>query len=177
MADYNIGARGTKLEWQTHLAALPIMPPHRIANWLVQANRLSPFLKKHYQKVVLTCLSEGWQQPNPDEMARLNGISGLAWIRRILLTGDGQPCSYGRTVIPYETYDHYREILEDLGSHLIGEHFLYQNPNFTRSAFEYAIDVSQAEPHWYRRSVFDCDGYPLLLIERILPTICDFPDI
>lgn len=187
--------------WVTDFKALEVKPPENMGKWLRHAHQISPYLKQCYQQVTLSLVGEEWDQPYADEAALLphstvGAFSRLqtsekAWIRRILLLGDNEICTYGRTVIPQKTYQQYQAIFESLGREFIGESFLYKNKQVTRSPFEYAV-VSAHEPlfveilqalslnqshefMWFRRSCFYIEGFPLLVTEVILPSICDCP--
>lgn len=186
-AKYIIGAKLTTLKWVSNLSALSQHPPAQVERWMAHALQISPLLKACYQTVRLECVNEGWARPAPDEAKALSQAEEEAWVRSIVIYGDEVPCTFGRSVIPLATYTHFKDIFETLGSRFIGESFLHQSPGFERSAFEYRLchlgdpqyptHISGLEgPLWLRRSQFDCQGYPLLLTEGILPTIRDFPN-
>lgn len=186
--------RVKKLNWITDLNDFTIQSDDPRADWLLKAKQISPHLKQCYQQVTLKVLSEGWDTPFEDEREGpgLACEEGRFWIRRIVLLGDNQPCTYGRTVIPEATFQHYATVFESLGSTFIGEGFLYQQAKATRSAFEYTAcepdhpryrviandmpGIVLGEPLWLRRSQFHVDGFPLLLTEAVLPNIASFPE-
>ena len=173
------------------MTQLAIQPPKCMADWLVYAKQISPRMKDCYKDVQLNLIKQGWGTVFDDEAELLPSAQSDLWIRQIMLVGDQQPCTYGRTVIPAETFHQYSSVFENLGNQMIGESFLYKNAQMVRSAFQYAVcdaahplyrSVSQAlnDPLlgaavWSRRSVFDLMGYPLLLTEIILPTIRPYP--
>lgn len=170
-------------------------PPTLIGDWLVHAQQISPRMKDCYEDVQLNLIEQGWRTPFEEEATLLPTAQSDPWVRQIMLLGDHQPCTYGRTVIPFETFQQYASVFENLGSHMIGESFLYKDPNRVRSPFQYAVcdqqhplyqavtqAVSQAlhlqsigEVLWCRRSMFDLMGFPLLLTEIIFPTIRPYP--
>jgi len=104
-----------------------------------------------------------------DEATRL-GLKNTAWVmlRQIFLKGDGVPWTFGRLVVPEQTYLQHAEKFDNLGERLLGETLLHNNPAVERSPFEYAL---LGQGVWARRSVFTLEGAPLLLTEAFLPAI------
>jgi len=112
-----------------------------------------------------------------------------AFVRQVFLENEGVSWTYGRVIIPSEVYQRHFGQFDALKDRPIGETLLYNNPEVSRSAFEYAALTSShpvyrtindhfflSEPLlWARRSLFLMKGDPLLVTEVFLPTLPCFP--
>ncbi|HRE31010.1 MAG TPA: chorismate lyase [Candidatus Berkiella sp.] len=175
------------IQWESSVAALSIQPPLSIENWLTKPYILSHALKRHCQHLVVQVLAQQFAAVNVTEQ-QLSEQDALPFIRQVFLRGDNIPWTYGRVVIAASTYQAYFTQFASLGSQPLGETLLYNNPDTTRSGFEYAL-ITQDTPlyHeiqaylplpvsmlWGRRSYFYLKQFPLLVTEVFLPMIPAF---
>lgn len=126
------------------------------------------------------CLSQQFDTINTDEQQRL-GPSSRYLVRQIaFFDADNQALTYARTVIPHETYEAHKDIFENLHEKPIGVNFLHNNPDVTRSTFEYATlnsanyplcPLNKSATLFARRSTFTIKGWPLLITEFFSPQL------
>ncbi len=153
--------------------------------WLTKPYILSKALKRISKDITVKVLDQRFMSAISDEYMAL-GIpqDELPFVRQVFLVGENQvPLTYGRVVIPKQTYQAHFGDFEKLGSKLLGESLLYNNPDVIRSEFEFAClendprqifvleqlpDLPQ-QPLWARRSVFSIKQHPLLVTELFLP--------
>jgi chorismate--pyruvate lyase len=176
-----------ELVWSASLDSLGFPVPPVVDAYLSQHAVLSRGLKQNCRLLEVQILSQEFTPGFTEEHVRLNIATAEhnPWVRQVLLVGDNCPLSYGRVVVPYQTYLNNQEALDKLGNQLIGESLLYQQSQITRSAFEY-VRVSKQnilfnfigqqlgntvpqETLWGRRSVFTLNTDPLLVMEILLP--------
>lgn len=103
------------------------------AFWLRDAKHLTVALKKYYSEIILTKHSQRLEDLNTFEHDLLNKNNSM--VRKISLSSDEKELVYARTIVPIDTYDFFKEKFESLGENPIGESFLYNNDNFSRSDF------------------------------------------
>ncbi|MCX7123284.1 MAG: chorismate lyase [Gammaproteobacteria bacterium] len=115
------------------------------------------------------------------------------WIREICHHADEGALIYAQTRIPKKTYLAHEAIFSTLGTHSIGDHFLFQRPDVLRSPFQCTIispeneayaDIAHhlgSEPLFYKReslfqigentlSISECFGQKALKALGIKPT-------
>ncbi len=111
----------------------------------------------------------------------------VPFVRQVLLQNeDNIALTYGRVIIPPKTYEVHFSQFEKLGTNLIGETLLYNNPDVTREPFEYAyvnhshllaqkvftaLAQDSNKDLWGRRSVFLIKSSPILVTELFLPSL------
>lgn len=173
------------LEWTNDPASLSTPPSTLIGEWLTKPYILSRALKQVCQTLTVKVIKQCFMPAFEDEYAVLKMPASVSpFIRQVFLEGDGISLTYGRVVIPKTTYEQHFAQFESLNNNLIGETLLYQNPDVTRGAFEYAcvgsshsivkeiaMFLPEFELLWARRSVFSLKSYPLLVTELFLPTL------
>ena len=107
-----------------------------------------------------------------------------AYIREVLLMGNGRPWVYARTVIPLSTMTGRLQQLKRLDDKPLGA-FLFSFPNMYRKPMQFAkiADQHHVVPQelldskdscWGRRSVFCIDHKTLLVNEIFLPEFVRF---
>jgi len=101
--------------------------------WLKNAHHLTVELKRYYPDLFLQKHSQKLEKISLFEKDTLN--SDDAFVRQISLCTKSQELVFARTVIPVKTYQYFNSELEALGEKPIGEKFLYNNVDFTRSGF------------------------------------------
>jgi len=169
--------------WVKKITDLPLSPPEKITQWLMEKNNIGAMLRKVSTEMALRVLKEAFHSIFPDEHTILNGSSDC-FIREIFLEAEELPLTFGRVVVPETVYLNYFKEFHLLGNKLIGETLLYNNPKTQRGPFEYQVidnrhplfnRVMQFLPLtfslpsflWARRSVFHMNGTDPLLITEI----------
>jgi len=176
--------------WVDQVDALLVQPSSSLAAWLLHSKHISKDLRKHCRELKVDLKGQHQMHAYVDEYDYLQVVNEVAWIREIFLNGDNVPLTYGRVVVPANTYQRYQHDFENLGDKPIGETLLYPNPLVTRSPFQYAYFSNQdpilqainqhlnlSEPlaqAFGRRSSFLLPEHcPLLITEVFLPTLGD----
>jgi chorismate lyase len=154
--------------WVQQFNQLRSLPCPKITYWLTKPHCISEILAKYCHQLTVQVVSWGKAPVLPEEKQRLGMITESAMIRQVFLWGDKTPWTFGRLIVPENTYTQFAEQFDNLGDKLLGETLLHNNKAVTRSAFDYA----QIQPDvWARRSVFLMENAPMLLIEAFLPAI------
>jgi len=183
--------------WVNDISTLNPLPPAKFRQWMQKPNNLANELRKVCNTLSVKLLSQHFDYALEDEYAALTieknflDDSKICYIRKIFLEGDGCPFTYGRVVVPKTVYLHYQQKFDGLGTRLIGETLLYNDPTTRRSAFEYQrlennhilfkeifsyssiiTPLPLVSSLWARRSVFHMEGkHPLLITEVFLDSI------
>jgi len=154
--------------WVETTEALGLMPGDKFYPLLVKTYVLSRFLKRLCNHLTLQVISQHVASASVDEQILLNIQENNSFIREVYLCGDEIPWVRGRVVVPFATYQKYKQDFDNLGNKLLGETLLYNKPGITRSDFEYKLG---ADGLFSRRSIFDLNNYSLLVIETFLANI------
>lgn len=133
----------------------------------------------------VTVLQQRWAKPRLDEAQAL-GIPThqYALIREVILSGNGGPWVYARSVLPIKTLSGPLRFLRKFGNRPLGE-LLFNNAAIQRGAMEIAVwppvllshtpSSQHAKPYLARRSIFQYRHTPMLVSEVFLrqptPTI------
>ncbi|WP_029147454.1 chorismate lyase [Methylophilus sp. 5] len=171
--------------WQAHIVGhTPLRP------WLQERGSLTARLKQQYPDFSVQVLAQGWHKPNVDEQALLRlPPSTRAWVREVLLMGEGQPQVFAHSVIARNdlrgTWCHLRKI----GRVPLGA-ALFANASVQRGRLHYRKLPSTHPLHqafcryfpeqsrqvlWARRSLFCLRHYRLLVTEVFLPSCAQRP--
>lgn len=162
------------MKWVSELNKLSDQPDVNTAKWLTKPYVLSAMMKKCFSTFSLSILSHRFDTPSVDDKNKLAlDPTEQPFIREVELLGDGVPMTYGRVTIPLATYQRYQSLFETLDNQPMGEKILYNNPNVTRSSFEYAYLTEKA--YWGRRSIFFMGDAPLLVTEGFYATLPEYP--
>lgn len=146
--------------------------------WLVDCYSISQSIKALGLNFTLKLKSSGLKAPISDEKDTLNTEQNCH-IREIYCLGNDRKISFGRTCIPKKTMNNQ---LNNLGNQPIGETLLYNNPDVSRSDFEY-VKLSKNNEYlpnfsgWARRSIFTIDQNSLLITELFLDNLPDITTI
>ena len=181
------------LQWVKDPNHIEILPGPDITEWLTKPYILSHALKRISKALTVKVLDQRFGHAYEDEYAILNITPDpLPFVRQVFLQGDDEsPLTYGRVIIPNATYHVHFPQFETLGTNLLGETLLYNNPDVSRGPFEYVhvpprhslatqvydhlpIDYPR-QPLWGRRSVFWIKTAPLLVMELFLPLLPPYP--
>lgn len=172
--------------------------PSKYLSWLTRPNNISAQMQKVSNNLRLGLLRQEFSVCYEHENKILNTSKAL--VREIVLLGEGKLWSYGRVVIPDNTYHAYQDIFDNLGEKMIGRDFLYVKENVRRSKFSYGNlsvkeqifenlqqQINQAlglnlkaityakQGIWSRCSSFMVDGYPLMITEGFFKDIPAYP--
>lgn len=173
-------------EWSDDLNVLPQAHPN-IQSWLLKPYILSAALKRVCSLLRVDVLEQTFKNAYDDEYPLISS-NETPLVREVFLVGDEMPMTFGRVIIPKNTYDQFFNDFDSLGTNFIGEKLLYHR-NAPRSAFQYAyLDESQPlnrsiftyaknkkpQPLWARRSVFYIENFPLLVTDIILPWVPEY---
>lgn len=116
-------------------------------------------------------LSEATRVPTRDEALALGqDPRRRAWIREVVLCGDGRPWVHARTVIPLNTLNGPGRSLKRLGSRPLGSALFGSRP-WHRTRFRCGFNQTDQGRCAARRSLFSRRGRNLLVTETFLPTL------
>lgn len=173
--------------WVKQIADFQVAPPKKLINWMIKPNNMGDALRKVCRQLTVNILDQNFRDLLPDETFLINSSDNKAYIRSIFLQGDTIPFCYGRVVVPPTIYADYQSDFNNLGTKLIGETLLYNNPKTIRSAFEFGYISNQhpihayinqfhaaTAPLWARRSIFHLNGLEPILISEVF--LADIPD-
>jgi chorismate-pyruvate lyase len=182
--------------WVKKEADLTIPPPKKFSDWMHKPKNMGDTMRKVCSKLSLQILDQTFGLPFSDEEALLEldaKAEKICYLRRVLLLGNNIPFCFANVVIPKKVYLHYIDAFNSLGTKLIGETLLYNNPNTIRESFEYgqidkthplyeiitsANENSLSSIYWGRRSVFKLNKTePLLISEIFFNDIPSYPEL
>lgn len=155
------------------------------ADWLSDHASLTARLRRLGEVAVLVA-SECAARPWRDEQAPLRlGPTDLVWVREVILTVNGTPCVYARSVTPFAASRGAWRAMRALGNRPLAE-LLYASPDVTRSGLA-SLVITPRHPLFAqlrravagplpqallaRRSVFRRAAAPLLVAECMLPAL------
>ncbi len=203
MLALSAGGRWHNARFTLNSAVIASPPPHRSIQlrhtWLAHAFRvpralrgglsdrgsLTQRLQAQYVDFRVQLLAHGLMLPFHDEARALRlRPTTRAYVRDVLLMGDGQARVFAHSVLPRPSLRGGWNGITRLGSKPLGE-ALFTNPRIRRLGLTLRrIDARHplyraARRHtgltaryvWARRSVFCLDGQPLLVTEVFLPAI------
>lgn len=175
---------GCEPNWRPHFRFPRTALPAKLRPWLLETGSLTRRMQCVCPgRFAVRVLSQGWDKPQPSEMLALGmRAAGRAIVREVLLTCDGEPWVYARSVIPATTLRGHERRLNHLGSRSLGS-YLFAQPSLRRERFD-LVRIGSGEPGyvaatgaekgpdiWGRRSVFYVHGRPLLVGEVFLPAL------
>lgn len=168
------------------LDQLNIADPY-LRNWLLDTGSLTERLQAHCSRFELTLIGQRPMQPELEEINQLSstgetqprqGAQGSQqWqIREVILSGNGQPWVFARSVLPQALCD---MDLAELGNRPLGK-IIFNDQRFRRKPFQLIqvpaqddfqrqLGVDIKHPLWGRRSVFDFNDMQLMVGEVFLP--------
>ncbi|PQA49425.1 chorismate--pyruvate lyase family protein [Amnimonas aquatica] len=149
-------------------------PPPPLLTWLDEPASLTARLQRLAGgKLRVRVLREGWARPTAEERRRLRLTAReYAWVREVLLIGDGEPWVQARSILPRRSLTGAGRRLARLGNRSLGG-LLFRDPALRRGA----IDIAELPPHdgqapaWGRRSVLHLRGHAVLVAEAFLPAL------
>lgn len=182
--------------WHKKITDVEPAPSQKFSDWMQKPYKMGEAMRHVCTHLTLEVLEQTFGLPFEDEesLLGLNNINEkiekICYLRRIILLGDGIPFCFANVVIPKTVYLTYLTEFNSLGTKLIGETMLYNNPNTSREPFEFGFinkndgiyntvftlnkDLEQKE-FWGRRSVFKLNkSDPLLITELFFNTIPNY---
>lgn len=167
------------ITWRPAAIARPERPA---ADWLRDRGSLTHRLRA-CGRFAVEPLGQSLCAPRADE-ARMLGLAPRrwAWIRQVLLTLDGTPVVYARSVLPLTSLKGANRRLAQMRRQALGME-LFRPPAAHRAAVWMArvpprvlptavdVDVDVDEPIWGRQSLFYKRDHPLLVAEFFLPAL------
>lgn len=166
-------------DWLPKLAGGNALRP-----WLQERGSLTARLKKQYADFSVQLLREVWAKPHADEKNLLQlPVATRAWVREVLLVGDGQPRVFAHSVIARKDLRGAWYGLRKMGRLPLGA-ALFANPKVERGALHFrklspahplyktlsaCFPLSHDQPLWARRSLFCLQRHHLLVTEVFLP--------
>lgn len=161
--------------WTNKPEELAIHADHSKYGWLLHQGRLSDALQACCTDLTVQIISQQFEPILSSEQQVLN-ISEPCWVRQIYICGDNIPWVFARVVAPLETYRQYKQEFDELGTNLLGATILSKVKNLTRSEFSFSLTPDQTAKHYApgnpaRRSIFNLNGYDLLVTEVFLQQI------
>lgn len=153
------------------------VPDPLLKNWLLDTGSLTERLQSQCMRFDLTLIGQRQMQPEVEEMKQLSlSGDGRFQIREVILSGNGQPWVFARSVLPQALCD---MDLANLGRRPLGQ-IIFNDERFVRQPFQLlkidAGDPFQTHIHvdprfqlWGRRSVFQFNRLQLMVAEIFLP--------
>lgn len=172
---------GLQHGWLAH----PFRAPRALRGWLSDRGSLTRRLKARHADFHVRPVARGLASPFRDEAQALHlAPEILAYVRDVLLLGDGQVRVYAHSVLPRLGLRGAWNGITRLGSRPLGE-ALFSDPRIRRLGLTMRrLDARHplfraaqrqapfAERHlWARRSIFCLNGRPLLVTEVFLPAL------
>ncbi|MGZ9896751.1 chorismate--pyruvate lyase family protein [Shewanella gaetbuli] len=169
---------GESIQWFSPEAAanLPITP---LKNWLLAKGSLTEKLKKHCDSFKVTVLGEHLLSPLPHEVPQQ---TEPFWVREVLLSLDGTPWVFARTLIPQTLLNNHQYDFLHLGDKPLGELLFTSNDivpgKIEVAAFDTcgqlaALATSLSQPVldklWGRRRYFHIGSQDIIVSEIFLP--------
>lgn len=171
--------------WQSRIVGQLSLRP-----WLQERGSLTARLKRKYPDFSVQVLSQAWRKPNLDEQALLHlPASTRAWVREVMLMGQGQPQVFAHSVISRKDLRGAWHGLRSIGRVPLGAS-LFADARVSRGRLHYLklptkhplrqalccyFPVARPQPLWARRSLFSLRHYRLLVTEVFLPACVNQP--
>lgn len=174
-----------------HWLNSPVNCPRAWRGWLLDRGSLTRRLQEHSRgDFSVTVLRQSWGKPRRDEAMALGiPFRQHALIREVVLSGQGQPWVFARSVIPLQALHGKRRFLGTLGNRPLGE-LLFRNPHIQRGPIflaswprallpctlqEQLPGLTAPTALWARYSLFQHGTASLLVSEVFLPTLPGTP--
>ena len=174
-----------RLIWRTQQHSRLDRLPHVLRDCLLEQGSLTQYLQKFcHDKFCLQLKGQSWKRPTQEESLLLGLKEGeFALIREVLLKCDNTTWVYARSIFPNSTLSGAQRRLATLGQRPLGD-ILFADRSTSRENVAYAEipasnmlyrltdeDEMANNTLWGRRSIFQIQHKPLLVIEIFLPTI------
>jgi len=164
--------------WAPPEQVQPRPAPARL-QWLLDPGSLTQRLTRLAEgDFAVKVRHEHWQPLRVDECTALKiAPHQPGWVREVILSGQGQPWVFARSVAAQRTLDEIAVDLADIGNRSLGE-LLFCAPGFSRSALELGyyppadLPPDLRQPALLaRRSCFSRAGARVLVAEVSLPAL------
>ena len=178
-AVYNFSASKTvSYVWSSLQQASRKDIPTTIKPWLAETGSLTAKLQK-LGELSVDVLFDRWDKATSREQKKL-GLHPRTTVRvrEVILSLNGIPVIYARSIIPATALKGHWRHLTKLGEQPLGS-FLFKTNNLSRGEIEIAQLPPQLfshlnQPIWARRSIFYQYGQGVLVNEAFFPSITDF---
>ncbi|MED7787724.1 chorismate lyase [Francisella sp. 19X1-34] len=101
--------------------------------WLNDAKNLVTSLSKFHGAITLDKISQKITNITPLESSLLDVNDAL--VRQISLSNKDKTFVFARTIVPKDTYNHFTQELDSLGTKPIGDNLLFDKSKFDRDEF------------------------------------------
>lgn len=152
--------------------------PTYIKPWLSETGSITAKLRK-LGELTVEVLFDRWDKATTRERRKL-GLHprAVVRVREVILSLNGVPVIYARSIIPATALKGHWRYLTKLGNQPLGG-FLFKTNRLSRGEIEIAQLPPQLfshlnEPIWARRSIFYQYGQGVLVNEAFFPSIADF---
>ncbi len=157
--------------------------PHvSLSDWLLNTGSLTERLQALTSSFEVEVIGQATMRANKSEQSALPQYDEQAWqIREVILSGDGKPWVYARSVLPEHLC---QTTWATLGNQPLGQR-IFNDDKFVRSEFSITKltknpidpDSKLQQPLWGRRSTFKVHDWHLLVAEVFLPECpCYLPE-
>ena len=161
-------------KWVNSTEELGLQPSDHFYAWLSKPKVLSEALRMLCQQLSVQVISQQLGSATLEEQQLLNIAENNSLIREVYLCGDGAPWVQARVIVPYAVYKVYRSELDNLGSKLFGEAFMYNKHNLSRNNCEFNLSTNGI---YSRRTLFSLQLDRILVCETFLPAIPSYNEI
>ncbi|WP_394132580.1 chorismate--pyruvate lyase family protein [Shewanella maritima] len=155
------------------------LPENALKDWLLATGSLTEKLKRECDEFTVTVLGEHVHTPLAGECPH---AQQPMWIREVLLSLDGTPWVFARTLIPQQLLDNPIHAFTKLGNRPLGE-LLFTSESITPGNIEVAqfetcgslarlatsLDQPVNDTLWGRRRYFNLGAEQLIVSEIFLP--------
>jgi chorismate--pyruvate lyase len=146
-------------------------PSHNVRDWLLEQGSLSKRLRDNCGELTVELYQHQWCPG--DQLARdeNNLLSSPPYylLRRVVLSGDGQPWVIGSTIIPQSTAEDRDYNLSKLGETPLGEE-VFKAETVDRDSLQLSHIVIEGGFLYARRSRLWMNHKPMLVTELFLPS-------
>jgi len=152
--------------------------PLTIKPWLSETGSLTTKLQ-NLGELTVEVLFDNWSKASTEEQMKLClHPRERVHVRKVILSLNGTPVIYARSIIPSTSLKGHWRHLTKLGTQPLGR-FLYKSNKVSRGKIEIAqlpttFFPNINQPLWARRSIFYQYGHGILVSEAFSPTITSF---
>ncbi|TDF36706.1 chorismate lyase [Alteromonadaceae bacterium M269] len=151
----------------------------KLKNWLLSTGSLTERLQSHCRQFAVSVVGQGEAALSVDECQVLGSDNGNWIVREVILSGDGIPWVFARSVLPKAELENNLSMLSSLGNKPLGK-VIFNDPQFERLPIQVTqlestnpllekLSIISEMPLSARRSVFKYNDSRLLVAEVFLP--------
>jgi len=178
---FHLGPALEQARWSSEIQNLAKQPSMNTQAWLTKPHILGDALAKVHGAIQVKLLGQDFAKVFEHEQAYLNtnfntNDGHSYWVREVYLHTKDKILTYGRVTIPLVTFKNNEQKITTLKNQSFGKVILYSHPNYTRSAFEYAVIEHEGVDYWCRRSLFWLNADPLIVTEVYMRDLGPYPE-